>query len=346
MDYSLQHFFPAITAIKRNIQLERNSHRFSRLGKAFCPLWIAACLFCSPASASSAILVVASGSTDVYTEVIDSFVHSLNTTCSKHSMNCVESSYDVIHLDRVNENTLRSSVQERRRLIVTIGRQAAVRITDLNPSVPILHTLIPHEVYQQLPSSKRSPSVSAIFIDQPIQRRLLLLKEAMPQRTRVGILISRSSLDIQTKITSLAKIYGLKPVFEVLEDEAQLGSVLTQLLDRSDVLLAVPDPVIFNRNTVRNILLSSYHYQIPVIGFSEAYVKAGAITAVFSTPEEIGRQAGEEIAKFLEGGGNQLPSPAYPKYYSVVCNQRVSNSLHINIPDAELLERRLREISK
>ncbi len=298
-------------------------------------------LFCSSASAESKVLVVTSSSSDVYQKVVDTFDRSLRSNCS----NCGEPAYVEISLDQVNETELRRRVDENWRLIVTIGRQASSRVAGLNPAVPILHTLIPHEVYQQLPKASRSPSVSAIFIDQPIQRRLLLLKLAMPERTKVGVLISRSSRDVEREIERKAKPYGLKPVFETLENEEQLGNVLNKLLDRSEVLLAIPDPFIFNRNTVRNILLSSYHHQIPVIGFSAAYVKAGAIVAVFSTPEEIGRQAGEEVANYLISNKSRLPFPAYPKYFSVVCNQSVSESLQINLPTAEQIEARLQEES-
>lgn len=338
MDYFLRLFFPVIQTTGR----ERNTHRRSRRRTVFLLSWVIAFIFVSIVADAAEILVVTSGSSSVYEEVTDSFALSF---CDKRSRTCKES-YEVIYLDEVDENKLRSRMRENRRLIVTIGRQAAVNVASLNPEVPILHTLIPHKVFQQLPKSNRAPSVSAIFIDQPIQRRLLLLKVAMPDRTRVGVLVSPASKEIEYDIARNAKRYGLHPIFERLDDEKQLGSVLKQLLDRSDVLLATPDPFIFNRNTVRNILLSSYHHQTPVIGFSAAYVKAGAIAAVFSTPEEIGRQAGEVAAKYLTDQNDRLPPPAYPKYFSVVSNQSVSNSLQIVLPTAEQLEARLREASK
>jgi putative ABC transport system substrate-binding protein len=341
MDHLQQHFPITKVELGWHGQISRAYYRSARrIG--FFILLISISLCCSVVSAASQVLVVTSGSTDVYQEVINAFDRSFRSSCR----NCGESSYTAIFLDQVNASDLQNRMAEDWRLIVTIGRQASTEVAGLNPAVPVLHTLIPHETYLQLPKTSRSPSVSAIFIDQPIQRRLLLLKLAMPGRTKVGVLISRSSRDLEKEIARDAKLYGLKPVFETLENEEQLGSVLKKLLDRSEVLLAIPDPFIFNRNTVRNILLSSYHHQIPVIGFSAAYVKAGASIAVFSTPEEIGRQTGEVVANYINGDRNRLPPPSYPKYFSVVCNQNVSNSLQINLPTAEQLEARLQEESR
>ena len=342
MDHSQQLFFPVTKAENGYTGQGIRMYRPGSWRIGFYFLLISTALFGSAASVAAEVLVVTSGSTDVYQEVIDSFDQALRSSCR----NCGNDAYVAISMDQVNDSELRKRIAGDWQLIVTIGHQASSRLASLNPAVPILHTLIPHETYRQLPKATRSPSVSAIFIDQPIKRRLLLLKIAMPDRTKVGVLISRSSHDAEEVIARKAKQYGLQPIFETLENEDQLGSVLNKLLDRSDVLLAIPDPFIFNRNTVRNILLSSYHHQIPVIGFSAAYVKAGAIIAVFSTPEEIGRQTGEEVAGYLNGNRNRLPPPSYPKYFSVMCNQRVSNSLQIKLPTVKQLEEILQEESE
>ena len=292
------------------------------------------------------VLVVTSGSEQIYKQVIAAFANTLRTNCKQSRHLCTESSYKVLALDRVNETELHSQARRGWRLIVTVGHHAANKISDLHPTAPVLYSLIPHNIYRETLSANRTSEISAIFVDQPVYRRLSLLKEAMPKRTRVGVLTSRFSQDTKKEIARLAGNYGLKPKFVTLEAEEQLGSVLKRLLDQSDVLLAIPDPLIFNRNTVRNVLLSSYHHRTPVVGFSAAYVKAGAIVAVYSTPDQIGRQIGEAVATFLENHSNRLPPPAYPKYFSVACNQNVSNSLQINLPTSEQLEMRLRELSK
>ena len=102
------------------------------------------------------------------------------------------------------------------------------------------------------------------------------------------------------------------------------------------------DPVVSNRRTVQNLLLTTYRQRVPVFAYSKAYVKAGALAAVYSTPEHIGKQAGELVADILRKGSWSLPKPQHPKYFSVEVNREVAKSLGIRVPGTEKLETRLR----
>ena len=115
--------------------------------------------------------------------------------------------------------------------------------------------------------------------------------------------------------------------------DAMLGSI--------DVFLAVPDPVVFNRYSVKSILLSTYHKSIPVIGFSSALVTAGGLIAVHSTPAQIAHQAADLMRELLASGNWTLPPSQYPRLFSVVENQQVARSLGIQLPAATQLEQRL-----
>ena len=106
-----------------------------------------------------------------------------------------------------------------------------------------------------------------------------------------------------------------------------------------DRLLAVPDASLFNNRTISNILLTAYHHRSPVIGFSPAYVKAGALLALYSTPTQIGQQAGEVARQGLASGS--LPPPAAPRHFRISTNPYVARSLGIGLEDASVLRERL-----
>jgi hypothetical protein len=64
-----------------------------------------------------------------------------------------------------------------------------------------------------------------------------------------------------------------------------------------DALLAVPDPLVFNSQTAANILAAAYRRRIPLIGFSPAYTRAGALVSLYSTPDQIGFAAAKYCAR-------------------------------------------------
>ena len=101
------------------------------------------------------------------------------------------------------------------------------------------------------------------------------------------------------------------------------------MLQDSDVLLALPDSSVYNSATLRNILLATYRSGIPLIGLSPAYVKAGALCAVFSTPTQIAAQAAMAIQQFWEISA--LPVAQYPQLFEVTVNEQVGRSLGLSI---------------
>ncbi|MDO9189477.1 MAG: ABC transporter substrate binding protein, partial [Sulfurimicrobium sp.] len=118
------------------------------------------------------------------------------------------------------------------------------------------------------------------------------------------------------------------------------------VLADSDVLLAVPDPLVFNKGTVQSLLLTTYRYQDPVIGFSHAYVKAGALASVHTMPEQVGRQAADVILRTLGSRPAWLPPPENPKYFSVSVNYQVARSLGLSIGDETVLLQKLKRASE
>jgi ABC-type uncharacterized transport system substrate-binding protein len=109
-------------------------------------------------------------------------------------------------------------------------------------------------------------------------------------------------------------------------------------------LLALPDASIFNAGTIHNILLSALRARQPLIGFSEAYVRAGAVAAVYSMPRHVGRQAGEIAARALAGA--PLPPPQYPRAFSVSVNHTVARALGLAVEEEGAIASRLQRMER
>ena len=111
------------------------------------------------------------------------------------------------------------------------------------------------------------------------------------------------------------------------------------------MLLTLPDPVVLNSKTVQSVLLTAYMRKIPVVSYSPAYVRAGALMAVNSSPAELGRHVAEKLVDLDSRNYWNLDKPEYPKYFSVALNERVARSLGIVIPNADTAKNMLIELS-
>ena len=225
-------------------------------------------------------------------------------------------------------------------LIITLGTRAAQTVSSLAPRSLVLHTLLPRSAFEKLTTRGDDlRRVSAVFIDQPASRQIELLRIALPDWTRAAFVTSRESSELGQRLVASARDKRLRPVLEQLNDESELYPTLQRVLADPAVLVAVPDATLFNNRTISNILLTAYHQRSPVVGFSPAYVKAGALLALYSTPAQIGQQAGEAARADLASGS--LPPPAAPRHFRVGTNRYVARSLGINLDDAAVLQERL-----
>jgi ABC-type uncharacterized transport system substrate-binding protein len=126
----------------------------------------------------------------------------------------------------------------------------------------------------------------------------------------------------------------------VVGPDRDLVDALDSVLEESEVLLVLPDTDVYNAGTIRNILLTSYRKQIPLIGLSQAYVKAGALCAIYSTPAQIAAQAAEAVRQFSVSA--KLPPSQYPREFEVSVNLQVARSLDLPVKDADRLREEIR----
>lgn len=222
------------------------------------------------------------------------------------------------------------------RLTVTVGRAALAAA--LNGSRenggPILAALVPRLAFERETrlGTPRGP-LSAIVLDQPPARLIALVRAALPQARRIGMLVGADSRHLAGAFRAAALEQGMTLQTEDVE-KSGVFEALRVLLEESDVLLAIADPSIYNDETIAGILGAGYRRRVPLIGFSPAYVKAGALIGLYATPAQVGRAAASAVREYLASG--VMASPAAPAEFSIRVNDAVARSLGLNLTEEEI----------
>lgn len=229
------------------------------------------------------------------------------------------------------------------KLFIALGARAALALARAPLAAPVFCTLLPRSAFErvlQASGRKASAQFSALFLDQPLSRQLALVRLALPDATRLGVLYGPESKALAPVLGGLAVNSGLAVVEAQIGRDDQAFTSLRQVLADSDVLLALADPEVFNTNSLQNILLASFRARVPMVAFSPGYVRAGALLALYVTPVQIGQQAGEIARGVLQG--KALPTqPAYAQRFSISVNAHVARSLGLDL-DAGVLSSQLR----
>ena len=214
-------------------------------------------------------------------------------------------------------------------LIVTLGGEASDLIVHEDIPNPVLSLLVTRHAYETLKKNNgNKKNWATLILDQPYERQLLMIKHLLGRNATTGILLGSHSLDEKPLLLEAANKHKQNVIIDQINITDQLISSIKKLINKSDVILAIPDPVAFNRNTIRGILLLTYRKNIPLIGFSSSYVKAGAVAALHSEPDQIIKQANKIITEFMQTGVFKH-SYYYPDDFSISINNKVAYTLGI-----------------
>jgi len=280
-----------------------------------------------PTPASAQVLVVLSEAGGAYEETAEAFRNELRRLAPGQTVTATT----------VKELGPVSGYQ----LVVTLGSQAARGVAALGQHPPTICSLLPRSAYERIPGLREGRD-SAVLLDQPAGRQIELIRLALPGFHRLALLEGRESRDLVGQLSEAARERKLTVVRENVLHDGELYAALQRVTAEPAVLLATPDGGVYNSYSIQNVLLTAYRQRSPLVGFSAAYVRAGAILGLYSTPAQVGRQTAEMARAAL--AGNPLPAPQGPRYFEVGSNPQVARSLGIALEEPEALRARLAKL--
>lgn len=296
----------------------------------------------SAALASSPDVVFVAPSTAApYGPVIEAFNEQIETICKTSPARCPRGG--PVSRTTTPEDSELGRLDPDNSLLVPLGGESARRVADLNWRGRTIYALIPSDTYVDLADCclEAKDRQTALFLDHPPDRVIGLARALLPDMKRMALLTSPASESAEPQYASRAQKLGLSLEIARARSAEEVGPALKTLLDAAEVLIAVPDQTLYNSETIYGVLLTTYRNRVPVIGFSAPLVKAGALAAVYTSPEDIGRELATMVIDQLENPRRSLPSARHPQRFSVTTNRQVGRSLGIELPADEALKRKL-----
>lgn len=225
-------------------------------------------------------------------------------------------------------------------IIVTLGINAALEISDKITNRRIISAYITQKQQQQFRSRLENHTI--VLLNQPLSRYLAFTGLLLHPHS-IGIINQKNIIldGSQNKMLSQFKIklrqYELRP------ETNPLASV-RNLIKYNDVHLMLPEEKIYNRNTLKGILLTSYRSRKPVISYSPSHVKSGALASIYSSPADIGSHLVSIVRRWVGRSGREKPGIEFAQFFSVAVNNKVAHALGFNLPDKSQLISRLKEV--
>ena len=225
-------------------------------------------------------------------------------------------------------------------LIISLGAQATRTVFSRFPKKKLISAYLTN---QQLSSyDLTSQQHLAVLLDQPLKHYLAFSHLLLDTKT-IG-LISFDLIKVDTYLQKFLLKHNLELNQLQVKNSDNLLAGLRQLIRQNSSFLMLPDQRLYNRNSLKGVLLTTYRSRVPVVSYSPAHVKSGALASIYSSPENIGRHLGDLLNQSIKNKSLPSEDRLFAKYYSIAINRQVARALGLSLPDEEQLKLRLEEV--
>jgi putative ABC transport system substrate-binding protein len=264
-------------------------------------------------AARVSVLVVCESGVDAYAEALDGVSSSLPT-----------GTFRVLDVGSGTfEREFAAALESNEpRVVIAVGSRALAEIRAHHTAVPLVTAMVLH-------ASESEPAIRRVDLDIPLAAQLAAMRTLWPGRKRAGIIRdpgqSRYTADA---LEVCARKEGFVPMVVDCDGPAHLLKAMAALKGKADFVLCFPDADLYNAVTIKPLVLASLEHRLPLVGFSPAFVRAGAAAGIFPDYRDMGRQAAEMALRLLRGEEHRADES--PRKVQVAINQRVTRLLGVN----------------
>lgn len=261
------------------------------------------------------ILAVLSGDNRIYQSFYSQLENALN---ENHTLNQTQS------VD-INDEALKQYD-----LIISVGSRAAKTIANHELKQTVIHTLIPENESLLAKAPCKNANCYRVYLNQPTARYVQLFKSLFTKNNRLVLATTSANTQLSQQLNVAANKYGILYKVINIDPKENVARSLINQLNKNDVLLALPNPAIYNSRYSKNVILSTYHKNIPIIAYSKAFSKAGALISLYSGIDNIAGKTAK-LVDSIYTRGQPKQKAYYPDSFSIEINSAVARSLNISI---------------
>jgi len=252
-----------------------------------------------------------------------------------------------INVKNLSQDTIDSLVGLRADYIITIGSRATAEVIRRQPRVPVLSIMVAKQSYHSIRAAikvAKPEQYSVIYLDQPAVRTFALAKIIIGKKlVNIGMLFGPTSKSKRKQYLTAAESFSMSPVEDIDGTGENSIEKIKLILDSSDVYVAIYDRKALNRKTAKWLLYLANLRRKPVIGYSSAYVDAGALAAIYTKPLDIGHNAAKWVQLNLKNKNTERWD-TYPKLFTVNVNRKIARRLNLSIASETALISKIRQI--
>ncbi len=226
------------------------------------------------------------------------------------------------------EKAVELAKQSGARLIFTlgsVGTDVAIRQAD----IPVVASLVLRADYL-----KDVQNATGIGLEFPLETQFRWMRTVLPDATNIGVLYNPE--DNGKRIEEARRItHAMGLHLEAIEVHTaqDILFALKSLSNTIDVLWGLADTLTLSPQMAKQILLFTFRNEIPFVGPSDAWTRAGALYSLDWDYKDLGAQCGDMAIQILRGKTAKSIPPSSPRTIRYSLNIKTARKMRIDVPE-------------
>jgi putative tryptophan/tyrosine transport system substrate-binding protein len=246
------------------------------------------CMLLLPVSPASAwdVLVVQNFRAKPYAEVLQGFRSACNAGIHE------------LVISELNGEDVQAEIRRRNPdIILAIGMDALLQVRKIKGK-PIIYLMVLNPD-SALHGESNITGISMII---PPEKQLSSLHRVLPRLNKVGLIYNQKNTGhLVSRAYQAAAKLGIELTALRVNRPEDFPELLRSMKGNVDAYWMLPDSMVITPESVQYLLLFSMQNRMPILTFSEKYLKMGAFMSLEINTFKLGRQAGEMAVGILSG---------------------------------------------
>lgn len=223
--------------------------------------------------------------------------------------------------------------------IATPSAQAAYAAS-MDSGIPVIFAAVTDAVEAGIVESNEVPgtNVSGVSDAAPLETQLKLIKEILPNATKIGMLYTLSEVNGKIQVDQakeIAATLGLTVIEKGISADSEISTAAQQLAEQVDAIYNITDNKVVSATAT--IVNQANNAGIPVFAAEDGQMAQGLLASDSLSYEGMGKEAGDMIVSVLKDGADVATLPVITQGATTLyINEKVAEALEITLPQSVL----------
>ncbi|MBW2702307.1 MAG: hypothetical protein JRF33_15920 [Deltaproteobacteria bacterium] len=227
------------------------------------------------------------------------------------------------------EKLIKAIRKEQPQVIVTVGLGATRTVVSMIDDIPIVFCMANNPRQHGL----QRPNTAGVLLEPAPAAQLQAFARLLPKAKRFGIIYDeKASGDFVRAAKRKAKALNIHIDAIRVESRPQVPKALSRLVSRVDALWLLRDAKVMTRSFFKQTILLQYNRKLPVLAYSEQFVRQGALASFAASYSDQGRMVARLVKAILAGKASEVMGIVSPKGHLTI-NPNAAKQAGLMLPE-------------